>query len=118
MFGEMKDLHGAVALDELSQDQLLERLEGAKLVTENQRAQIEALRLELAEKDGEIFHLHKSAARQGRAMTDMAADLARAGSYDHKSKNEVILAVIYRLLARGNQVMWQPVAEDMDVIPF
>jgi len=33
---------------------------------------------------------------------DCAADLARAGGYDHKSKNEVILAVVARLLAYGN----------------
>lgn len=118
MFENVKDLHGDTPEDELTAEQLFERLQGAKLVTENQRAQIEALRLELAEKDGEIFHLHKSSARLSRAMIDMAADLARAGSYDHKSKNEAILAVVYRLLARGNMVMWQPVPEDMDDITF
>jgi len=48
-------------------------------------------------------------------MRDCALDLARAGNYAHKEKNEVILAVVARLLAFGDEPK-KP--RDMDDIPF
>lgn len=48
-------------------------------------------------------------------MRDCALDLARAGNYAHKEKNEVILAVVARLLAFGDE---PEKPRDMDDIPF
>jgi len=63
----------------------------------------------IAQQQGEIDALEKSAERfadraksldcvRGIAL-DLVQDLARCGGYDHKSKNEAILAVISRLMA-------------------
>lgn len=118
MLDNFKDLHGDMPEDELTADQLLERLQGAKLVAESQQRAIKALTEETERLRQTIDVQTGGMQRQNAALRDMAQDLASAGSYGHKGKNEVILAVIYRLLARGNELVDAMPPVDMDDIPF
>lgn len=90
-------------IDEILElEDALERLAGAHIVVDSLTA-----RLNLAEKvivtlKNTIMDRDATLSRIQIAMIDMAQDLARAGSYDHRGKNEAILGVIARLLAHGN----------------
>jgi len=97
--------------------QLLERLDNAQQV-------VKALQRELDirsdEHDGVLAELQERnqiiKALQ-RSMNAWAQRLARAGEYDHKGKNEVLLRVIADLLATAARNFSEQFPDD-DQIPF
>jgi len=104
-----------VVEEEIALDAALERLEAARVVVAGLEARLrlggevrESLQATIDERDGYIHRLV-------RLHIDLAADLAKTGSYDHRGKNEAILAVIARLLAYGNNPGFVPA---MDDLPF
>jgi len=110
-------------LDELiSLEEAIERLEGAKLITENQQQKIDQLYRRIKQQDGYIQRLNDTLDNLEATMIDIATDLAGAGGMTHKDKDERLLAAIYRLLARGNRPPAKSPSDgrprDMDDIPF
>lgn len=63
-------------------------------------AGVEAVQKTLAE---DYDNLLKSAKGMQNLMRGIAAQLARAGSYDHRAKNEVLLGVVARLLDMSDE---------------
>jgi len=118
MMENVKSLHGDTPEDELTPEQLYERLQGAKLVSANQAAQITLLK-EIAES------LREQVLREKREMDtvltscrDIARNLALHGSDDHKGKNEAILRTVARLLTLEWHYSDLTKIPDNDDIPF
>lgn len=118
MMDNVKSLHGDTPEDELSPEQLYERLQGAKLVSAGLRDRIAELERanEIARKQGAWMVEQFDQMQQD--VTGIARDLAQAGGYAHKEKNEFILGAIYRLLNLANWTLNPPRMRDMDDIPF
>lgn len=118
MFDDPKSLHGDTPEDELTAAQLYERLQGAKLIVKSLQYNMEK---NSDDYDRELALTGRltQALRDERAFLGrLALRLARAGSYDHKGKNEVILEVIASLLAQSAREPETLIARDMDDIPF
>jgi len=118
MLDNYKDLHGNTPEDELTAEQLFERLQGAKLIVQSLQYNMEKNGLDHDKTLAELANLRASVQRQNSMLRDIALDLARCACQTHKGKNEIILAVIARLLAHGNQVYWQEAYPDDGEIPF
>lgn len=82
-----------------------------KSVDESERGLMAVMKALSAEYD----RLMNRANEMQRHMAGLAAQLARAGSYDHKAKNEVILSVVARLLDLSGDNLN---GKDEDDIPF
>jgi len=105
----------------LNGEELLERLAAAQDVVQSLNTKIrlgerlmQTYKATVDERDGYINRLV-------RLHIDLAAELARVGSYDHRAKNEAILAVIARLLAYGNNPGFVRAIDresDVDELPF
>jgi len=118
MFDEPKSVHGDTPEDELSNGQLYERLQGAKLVAANQAAQI-ALLKEIAESlRDEVLRNKREMDTVTGSCLDIARQLAYHGSDDHKGKNEALLRAIARLMNLQWQYSDAAKPRDMDDIPF
>jgi len=118
MFDDPKSLHGDTPEDELSAAQLYERLQGAKLVTANLQRQIDGMKIVHGAVSDECIRRGETIKGERAFMARLALRLARAGSYDHKGKNEVILDVVADLLATSAREVVNAAARDMDDIPF
>jgi len=110
-------------LDELiSLEEAIERLEGAKLITENQQHKIDQLYIRIAQLDGHIGAYKERIDYLQSVSRSLALDLARAGGYDHKGKNERILQVVTRLLEiavpREIRYFSPETNRDFDDLPF
>jgi len=97
--------------------QLLERLDNAQQVVQAQQARItlansviESLQETVSDRDAVL-------AAMQRSMSQWAQRLARAGEYDHKGKNEVLLRVIADLLATAARNFSEQFP-DMEDVPF
>jgi len=98
MLENVKDLHGSTPDDELTREQLLERLEGAKIIAQSYLKKIAELNATL---DAYKHDLEKYLEVNGRMRDEagwMALRLASAGDGTHKEKNENLLRVIADLL--------------------
>lgn len=118
MLDNVKSLHGDTPEDELSPEQLYERLQGAKLVAANLQNQIDSAKIVHSAMVEESARRARTINSMREICLDIAQDLARCGGYDHKSKNEVILAVISRLFAVNSNYAPRSQPRDMDDIPF
>lgn len=89
-------------VDELiNLEEAIERLEGAKLVTENQRQKIDQLYRRISQLNRDVEKLNRILEDITIQQRDIARDLARTGGQTHKDKDEALLAAIYRLLSIG-----------------
>lgn len=97
--------------------QLLERLENARVVAQMLQREME---IRADEHDGVLAELQERnqiVKALQRSMNAWAQRLARAGEYDHKGKNEVLLRVIADLLATASRNLSEKLL-DNDDIPF
>ncbi len=103
-------------------EEALERLEDAKVVVENLNEKISAGVLTIADLREVIARRDERIAWLAKVCQQIALDLARAGGYDHKGKNERILAAITNLLeiAMPRNLDWKPAdsQHDSDDPPF
>lgn len=82
----------------LTGEELLERLAAAQEVVQALTAQIEARNVIIHDQRNLITWRDDRIEWFRKQMRAMALDLARSGGYDHKGKNERMLAVITTLL--------------------
>jgi len=83
-------------------------------VIQKQQAEIDSL-----EKSAERFaNRTKSLDIMRGIALDLVRDLARCGGYDHKGKNEAILAVISRLMAIHSNYAPRGTMPDNDDVPW
>lgn len=108
--------------EELTGDELLERLEGAKEVVKSLNAQIETQGARIANQADLIRWRNERIEYLQSVGRGLALDLARAGGYDHKGKNERILEVVTTLLEiaipRTMGRYFSGGLNDDDTIPF
>lgn len=105
----------------LTGEELLERLAAAQDVVKSL-----TLKIDLLERFQKNAVNEKRARDKGEAefyedMVKLASDLAQAGGYAHKEKNETILAVIHSLLNRRVYVRYVRELDDIpwgDDVPF
>jgi len=96
-------------------EEALERLEGAKLVTEGQQQKIDQLYRRISQLNREAERLNSILENITVQQRDIARDLAHTAGQTHKDKDEALLNAIYRLLSIG----YAPVkVRDMDDIPW
>jgi len=105
----------------LNGEELLERLAAAQDVVKSLQGKIDLLQRfhDRAVEDSLARDKGEAAFYEFTAL--LATDLAQAGGYAHKEKNEVILSVIHSLLTR--RIYWHPrrhydVSQGMDDLPF
>lgn len=103
-------------VDELiNLEEAIERLEGAKLVTEGQRQKIDQLYRRISQLNRDVEKLNRILEDITIQQRDIARDLARTAGLTHKDKDQALLIAIYRLLSIG----YTPVkVRDMDDIPW
>jgi len=97
--------------------QLLERLENAQQVVQAQQARITLANSVIESYQETVRDRDAVLAAMQRSMNQWAQRLARAGEYDHKGKNEVLLRVIADLLATAARNFSEQFPPD-DQIPF
>lgn len=97
--------------------QLLERLENAQQVVQGQQARITLANSVIESYQETVRDRDAVLAAMQRSMNAWAQRLARAGEYDHKGKNEVLLRVIADLLATAARNFSEEFT-DTDEIPF
>lgn len=118
MLENTKDLQGDTPEDELTREQLLERLSGARLIVQSLQRNMELNALDFDRELALTQRLRRDLVGERAFMGRLALRLARAGSYDHKGKNEVLLDVIADLLAQSARVPETATDADHDDIPF
>lgn len=101
--------------DVIDAETTLERLVPA---FEAYRKQCENAKIVHSEVAAECARRGEKMKRYADRMRDLALELARVGSYDHKGKNEAILSAVASLLSFANGMVEKPAAQDMDDIPF
>jgi len=118
MLENVKDLQGSTPDDELTREQLLERLEGAKLIVSSLQSRIDVSRIVHSATAVECAERGAKMQKYAVRLRAAARDLSRCGQYDHESKNEVILDVIHDLLVWADDLPVLPLAPENDDIPF
>lgn len=101
------------ALDETTIDAALVKLDGMYLHLDKENRGLQAVHKAVVKQCDEMTAKN---ARNARILIEYAAQLARAGSYDHKSKNEAILSVVASLLSLSSGMQESDIPEDD--IPF
>jgi len=94
-----------------------ERLENAQQVVQAQQARITLANSVIESYQETVRDRDAVLAAMQRSMNQWAQRLARAGEYDHKGKNEVLLRVIADLLATAARNFSEQFPPD-DQIPF
>lgn len=106
----------------ISLEEALERLEGAKLVTENQRTKIDQLYRRISQLNRGVEKLNRILEDITIQQRDIARDLAHTAGQTHKDKDEALLAAIYRLLSIGYApvkiIDMDDIASEDDELPF
>lgn len=103
-------------IDEILElEDALERLAGAHIVVDGLTERLKKKEIENADLIETVADWKDRLAYFQAQCRGLALDLARAGDYDHKGKNERILQVITSLLEMATR---RSVARDMDDIPF
>lgn len=118
MLDNWKDLHGDTPENELTREQLLERMEGAKLIVRNLTARIDSMK---------TVHsaVATECARRGEVIdtirelsVSIAQELVNGCSDPYEDDRNAIIRVVSRLLAiNSNYDQWRN-RQDVDDIPF
>lgn len=118
MLDNWKDLHGDTPEDELTAEQLFERLQGAKLIVESLNKKAEAARIVHSAVAAECVRRGETIDSIREIAVSIAQELVKGCSNPYEDDRNAIIRVVARLLAiNSNYDNWQH-RQDMDDIPF